>query len=80
MMVMSELPASEMLFTASRTIAIEFDMRPITALKVARKIFAMIPMMLVLTIIFSRGVPPFSAFTIFSLFIIFSIKKICRKI
>ena len=54
MMVMSELPASEMLFTASSTMAMECVIRPMTALNPARNTLAMMPMMLVWTMILSR--------------------------
>ena len=42
--------ASLKLFTASRTIAIEFEIIPITALKLAKKILASMPIILVLII------------------------------
>ena len=52
--VIRELPASDMLLTASSIIAIEFVSSPITALNAAKNTFAIIPITLVLTIIFSR--------------------------
>ena len=55
--VIKELATSDKLFTASSTIAIEFDKSPIVVLKITRKIFATIPIILVRTIIFSRNTP-----------------------
>ena len=53
-MVMRELAASERLFTASITMAIEFEANPTKALNAARKTLAMIPIILVFTIVLSR--------------------------
>ena len=57
--VMMELAASDRLFTASITIAMEFDASPTNALNAARKILARMPMMLVLMIVLSLLVCPF---------------------
>ena len=55
--VISELPASEMLLTASSTMAMELLIRPITALNAASSTLAAIPMTLVRMIVFSRDTP-----------------------
>ena len=59
-MVIRELPASETLLTASRTMAMEWVIRPTKALNAARNTLAMMPMTLVLMMVFSRvaSLPP----------------------
>ena len=54
-MVMTELPASDKLFTASTSIAMEFDFIPINTLNIARTALPMMPKILVLIILFSRS-------------------------
>ena len=55
MIVITEERASLKLFTLSSIIAIELDKKPTKALKAARAIFAEIPVILALTIMFSRS-------------------------
>ena len=52
--VITEDSTSLRLFTESIMIAIEFVIKPTTTLNIERKIFAAIPIMLVLTIMLSR--------------------------
>ena len=54
-MVITELSASERLFTPSRTTAMEFAIRPAVILKAERNTFVRMPVILVLTMICSRS-------------------------
>ena len=60
-MVMTELMASDGLFTASIVTAMEWVSMPTTALKAARRTFAPMPRTLVLTMVASRLRAPGSA-------------------
>ena len=68
MIVITEDSASERLFTASSVTAMEFEISPTAALNAASSTFAIIPIMLVLTIIFSLSYAR-AAMLAFSLFI-----------
>ena len=69
-MVMTELAASEMLFTASITMAMEFVANPTTALNPAKNALAMIPIILVLIITLSREFCSFMVFSFYSFLVI----------
>ena len=51
-MVITELSASDKLFTASTNIAMEFDFIPINTLNIASRAFPIMPNMLVFIILF----------------------------